>query len=359
MHSADVRNAVGQRVGFSIIDELGRVLVGAGTLLTHGLCQALIRRGLVQVYVMDGVADDIRPADTLTPQTRAVALQTVQRCYSGLEQGGRLPVEAVGRAVDEVIRDLLAAGPAAAEFASLQHASEMTFIHSVNVCVYALLIGHAMGVQSEELRALGIGALLHDVGKVLCAEVCHKTGPLTAEEWARVQQHPVDGFEMLRQYRELHLFVAHIAFQHHERMNGSGYPRALQGEQILPLARIAAVADSYEAMISDRPFSKGRPPHLAMAELRSRGSELFDPLVVRAFVQRLAVYPSATPVLLADGSVAVVADQTPNPRAPMVRLLGRAGHRFASQEEVPAVGPHAIQQVLEQWPRWLAAVTAS
>jgi HD-GYP domain-containing protein (c-di-GMP phosphodiesterase class II) len=164
---------------------------------------------------------------------------------------------------------------------------------------------------------------------------------------------------MLRQYRELHLFVAHVAFQHHERLDGSGYPRALQGEQILPLARIVAVADTYEAMISDRPFRRGRPPHLAMEELRTHSGHLFEPHVVRTFVQRMAVYPSATPVLLADGSVGVVVGQTANPRAPMVRLLGRAGRRFPEDEEVPAVGAHAIQQVLEQWPRWLAAAPAS
>ena len=359
MHIADVRDAVGQRIGFSITDDRGRVLVSAGTRLTNGLCQALVRRGCVQIYVMDGIADDIRPGDSLTPRTRSVALQTVQQCYAGAEQGGRIPVQAVNRAVDEVIRDLLAAGPAAAEFATLQHISEFTFVHSVNVCVYSLVIGHGMGVQGEELRALGVGALLHDVGKVLCADVCHKPGPLTPEEWARVQQHPVDGFEMLRQYRELHLFVAHIAFQHHERLNGSGYPRGLQGDAILPLARMVAVADSYEAMTSNRPFSKGRPAHVAMGELSAHCGDLFEPQVVRTFVQRMAIYPSATPVLLADGSIAVVVAQTPNPRVPTVRLLGRAGRVYADQEEVPAADTHAIQQVLDQWPRWLAAASAS
>ncbi len=359
MHIADVRDAVGQRIGFSITDERGRVLVNAGTRLTSGLCQALVRRGCVQIYVMDGVADDVGPGDSLTPRTRAVALQTVEQCYQGIEQGARIPVQAIHRAVDEVIRDLLAAGPAAAEFATLQHVSELTFVHSVNVCVYSLVIGHGMGVQGEELRALGIGALLHDVGKVLCADVCDKPGALTPDEWARVQQHPVDGFEMLRQYRELHLFVAHIAFQHHERVNGSGYPRGLQGEEILPLARIVAVADTYEAMTSDRPFSKGRPPHVAMEELRRRSGDLFEPQVVRLFVQRMAVYPSATPVLLRDGSVAVVVAQTANPRSPTVRLLGRAGRVYADQEEVAATDAYAIQQVLDQWPRWLAAASAS
>jgi putative nucleotidyltransferase with HDIG domain len=350
---------VGLRVGYGITDDRGRVLVAAGTRMSAGLCQALVRRGYMQIYVLDGIADDVVPDDALRPQTRALALRTVRSCYRDVGQGQPLPLEAISRTVDEVLRDLLASGGAATEFASLQGASEPTYLHSVNVCVYALVIGQAMGVHGEELRALGTGALLHDIGKVLCADVCDKPGPLTAEEWTRVRQHPVDGFEMLRQYRELHLFVAHIAFQHHERMDGSGYPRGLQGDQILLLARIAAVADTYDAIISARPFAKGRPPHEAMEELRSRGGNLFDPEVVRTFVQRMAIYPSATPVLLADGSLAVVVTQTTDPTTPVVRILGRAGQVYSDQEEGPASGDHAIRQVLNRWPRWLEEAFAS
>ncbi len=210
MRTADVRGTVGLWVGDGITDALGRVLVPAGTRMSAGLCQALVRRGYMQIYALDGIADDVAPNDALRPQTRALALWTVPCCH--LDMGRQPhPLEAIRRTVDEVLYDLLAAGGASREFASPQGASEPTDLHSLNVCVYSLVIGQARGVHGEEMRALNTGALLHDIGKVLCAEVCDKPGSLTANEWIRVRQHPVDGFEMLRRYRALLLVVAHIA----------------------------------------------------------------------------------------------------------------------------------------------------
>lgn len=348
-----MRNAVGFRLGQAVKDERGRVLLAVGTPITAGLCEALIRRGYAQVYALDGVADDIAPRDALAERTRSLATQTARRCFQHIERGDLLPLKAVGDAVEAILADILLARNVALEFATLRSISDYTFEHSVNVCVYSLLVGHAVGVGGEDLRALGAGALLHDVGKILCADLCTKAGPLSHEDWARIRQHPIDGFEMLRQHHELHLFVAHIAYQHHERMDGSGYPRGLMGDRILPLARIVAVGDVYDAMTADRPYAGGRPPHEAMEVVRTGAGALFDTEAVRAFLQRIAVYPVGTPVLLADSTIGVVVEQGQSPGEPIVRLLGRAGEVYRDPLHVPATGDAAVAQVLGQWPNWL------
>ena len=350
MRTVDIRAAVGGRLGVAVRDGRGRVLLAAGSPLTAGLCEALVRRGHAHVVLMDGVADDVLPQDALATQTRETATTTIRDCFGRLQQGENLPVRAVTAAMDAVLSDLHSVPAAALELAVLRTASDRGFVHSVNVCVYALLTGQAMGLHGVELRALGMGALLHDIGKVLCPDLCHREGPFSEEELRRLRQHPLDGFEMLRQHQDLHLFVAHIAYQHHERMDGSGYPRGLRGNRILALARVTSVANAYDARTGD-----GSPQSrlAAVEHLRRGAGHIFDADAVHALLRRLAVYPAGTPVLLADGTVAVVIDQGMDAGTPTVRLLGRAGRRFREQVHIPAAGPQAIAQVLPQWPAWL------
>lgn len=355
LRAVDLREAAGLRLGQSLLDERGRVLLAAGVRLTAGLCEVLLRRGYMQVYAADGVADDVAPQDALSPATRARAVAAARECYTRLAKGADLPLRQVMAAVDAVLDDLRTAPAVALEFDALRSVSAYTYVHSVNVCVYSLMIGQAQGLRPQDLRVLGAGALLHDVGKVLCADLCEKPGPLDEVEWARMRQHPIDGFEMLRHHHELHLFAAHIAYQHHERLDGSGYPRGLTGERILPWARLVAVADVFDAMTADRAYARARPRSEAMAELQRGAGLHYEAEVVRLFQRRMALYPSGTPVLLADGSVAVVVAQTEDPGQPLVRILGRAGRPLDMPEETRAAGDRGLRQVLTRWPPWLQA----
>lgn len=305
MHSVNVADAAGRRLGVPVRDEHGRILLAAGTPLTPGLCDALVRRGFRQVPVRDGVADDVAPRDALTERTRQVATEAARACFQNVQSGPGIPVRTVLRTVDAVIAELGAAPAAVQELATLRSLSDHTFVHSVNVCVNSVLIGLHLGIGGPDLRALGIGALLHDIGKILCIDLCQKTGTLSEADQARLRQHPIDGFEMLRQHHEIHLYAAHIAYQHHERVDGSGYPRGLTGDRILLLARIVAAANAYDTMVSDLARPRARSPHEAMRAILDQAERGFDPDVVRAFAQRLAVYPAGTAVALADGSVGV------------------------------------------------------
>ncbi len=353
----DTREAQGYRLAQAVADGNGRTLVAADAPLTGGLCDALVRRGFLHVLVKDGIADDVAPADALLPQTRSLALRTARRALDEVRVGEDLPLEAMRSAVEAILADLCNARDAVLEFSTLRSVSGYTYTHSVNVCVYSLLLARALGYAWSDLRLVGIGALLHDVGKLCCADLCAKEGPLTPDEWVRMREHPVYGFEMLRQHRELHLFVAHIAFQHHERLDGSGYPRGISGDEILPCARVVAVADIYDAVSAHRPYAPARSPAEAMAEVvRMAGSGL-DPNVVRAFVGRMAIYPSGTLVLLSDGCIGVVTGQGTSPQTPLVRRLGWADGReiLAEDTAVPVNAPLRVARTLARLPPWLEA----
>jgi diguanylate cyclase (GGDEF)-like protein len=156
--------------------------------------------------------------------------------------------------------------------------------HSERVVAYATAIGRAIGLSDNDLAALGIGALLHDIGKVGVSDaILRKPGALTPEEWAEMRQHPEIGHRMTSAIPFLHS-ASPVVRHHHERWDGAGYPDGLRGEDIPLMARVFAVADAYDAMLSDRPYRRGLAPEEALRRLQQDAGTQFDPLVVEAMV---------------------------------------------------------------------------
>jgi len=186
--------------------------------------------------------------------------------------------------------------------------------HSQRVVRCAVAIGKAMGISAEEMASLEVGALLHDIGKVgVSDQILRKNGPLTAEEWLEMRKHPEIGFGLTSRISFLD-HASPIVRHHHERWDGTGYPDGLCGENIPLAARIFAVADSFDAMVSDRPYRRGLPLEQIIGELQRGTSTQFDPQVVDVFIPLLANdewltsirtphFESATPLSLVKLSV--------------------------------------------------------
>jgi hypothetical protein len=156
--------------------------------------------------------------------------------------------------------------------------------HSQRVVAYATAIGRAMNLNAQELAALEVGALLHDIGKVGVSDaILRKNGPLTDDEWAEMKKHPEIGYQLTSGIPFLHA-ASPVVRHHHERWDGKGYPDGLAGEAIPLVARIFSVADSFDAMISDRPYRRGMPYEGAVRELQRVAGIQFDPQVIDAFL---------------------------------------------------------------------------
>ncbi len=157
--------------------------------------------------------------------------------------------------------------------------------HCRRVVEYSLLMGRNLRFSQDEMVRLSHGALLHDIGKIGVPDaILMKPGPLTEEEWAIMRTHPELGFQMVSDVRQLER-AREIILNHHERFDGRGYPRGLSGDAIPLPARVFSIADSFDAMISDRPYRKGLPLHEARAEVRRCAGTQFDPICVAAFDQ--------------------------------------------------------------------------
>ncbi|MGZ4132733.1 MAG: HD-GYP domain-containing protein [Actinomycetota bacterium] len=185
---------------------------------------------------------------------------------------------------------------------------EYTYHHMINVCVLSLALGNAIGLGREQVIDLGIGALLHDVGKVkVPRQILQQAGPLNEEQWRIVQHHPVDGTGLILQTsRDLYHPAATVVLEHHAAYDASGYPTLRGHRQPSLLSRIVAVADCFDAVTSTRPYRQPEERRQALALLQAGAGKGFDPRVVRAFVRVMGLYPIGSLAELSTGEIGVV-----------------------------------------------------
>ncbi|PSL44438.1 HD-GYP domain-containing protein (c-di-GMP phosphodiesterase class II) [Salsuginibacillus halophilus] len=317
-----------------IYSDNGQVLLQAGVTLTERLLSRLNNKGITYIYVEDKRTEDIEVTSPLNPQTRVEAMQTIKEQFQvAAEVPNKNPMfnrdvspawnQAFGNVVEKVMEDLQNSEEALSLLSDAFAYDSYIFTHSLNVTMYTLRLAMAHGYNRQELRAIGMGAILHDIGKMqLKPEVLHKTGKLDDHEFEHIKKHPEMGFLMLKDQPNISLLTAHCAYQHHERLNGSGYPRGIAEEAIHPYAKILAVADVFDAVTSNRVYRKAMLPHEGMEILYAGVGELFDDRLVDTFSRIIALYPNGMMVTLTDGREAVVVSQNGEMTSrPNVRVL--------------------------------------
>ncbi len=336
MRPAEVNSGlIGKKLAKTVFTADGRALLTAGVTLTPAYLEALRRRGFTVVYVENELLPDLEVDEALNSDTRVKATRIIKESMDRLAAGHEINVKAVSDAVNDILNDLAGNSDLVFSLSSLRSVDEYTFTHSVNVCAIALIVGQSLHYTRQDLHKLGVGALLHDIGKVQMGDIVRKPGKLTAEEWQRMQTHPTIGYELLRTNFEISLLSAHVAFQHHERVDGSGYPRGLAGGDIHEFGRIGAVADVYDALASDRPYRKRLDPLALAAELQAMAGSHLDQEIVRKLLARMALYPTGSIVLLNTRQVAVVVRQTRgDPARPVVRIVTDSEYELVDPWEV-------------------------
>ena len=205
--------------------------------------------------------------------------------------------------------------------------------------VYTLALAVKLGYNERELLEIGIGALLHDVGKMAVPlEILNKPGKLTKEEFEVIKTHPKVGYDMLKDLPNISLLTAHCALQHHERINGSGYPYGLKGDEIHEYAQIIGIADVFDAVTSHRSYRKPMLPHEALELLYSGVGTLYDIRYIQEFNQTIAVYPIGLTVVLSDGRVGIVVKQNKGlSTRPVVRIVKENGKSLDEPYDVDLV----------------------
>lgn len=211
--------------------------------------------------------------------------------------------DAVRNMVDSMFRN----PDALLSLSLIKKKDEYTFMHSVNVGVILMSFCRAMEMAEEDIIHVGVGGMLHDIGKMRTPEgILNKPGKLTDEEFAIMKQHVVYSRQILSETPGIAEISMHVAAQHHERYDGSGYPLGLQGDAINRFGQMAAIVDVYDAITSDRCYHKGNSPHLALKRMLEWSKFHFSPQLYQNFVQCVGIYPMGTLVRLENGLLAVV-----------------------------------------------------
>jgi putative nucleotidyltransferase with HDIG domain len=249
---------------------------------------------------------------------------------------GKPDADAAREMVDSLAQAVAQNRTALLSLTALKNYDNYTFTHMVNVSILTMGQARGVGIDGPLLREFGLAALMHDIGKVKTPnEILNKPGKLTDDEYTILKKHTVDGAEILRKTPEMPTLAPIVAFEHHLRADGTGYPAAVRPQLNLGTT-LCGIADVYDAMRSQRVYQPAFPTDRILAVLQRNDGKQFDQNLVRRFVQLVGIYPAGNLVLLDSGEVAVVLKpHAPDPYRPQVRvLIDRDGQSMATPRDL-------------------------
>lgn len=331
------RLEVGATVPFTLLDENDRVLLFRGQTVTEDILRRLKQKALdtVVVEVVEEVQEEVARED-VSLETKMKTLSCLEDTMEALAKGRSASLEPLEENVASILEEVRTHEELVIPIVQLKRHDDYTFTHSLNVAIIALFIGKFMGLGEEELLQLGLGALLHDLGKLrVPQEILRKPAALNDAEWQILRRHPLVGKSILDEQGNLKDPVKLIPLEHHEYLDGSGYPLHLGPSEVHLLARITAVSDVYEALTSERPYRRALPLAEAVEYLMGNAGYRLDERVVRTFVTHLSPYQVGDVVRLSDGREAVVSRLNPIlPFRPYVQVRVPDGRGGFTVEEI-------------------------
>jgi putative nucleotidyltransferase with HDIG domain len=330
----------GMVMATTVYNGQGKALIKSGVSVTERMIHRLIEMKIQYVYIEDGLSAGIEASDSIPVKVRQEAINKIDSTFTHLENNSvssnlvALEQSASGfkEVIDTILNEIKGSKDLLTLLTDVFAYDSYVFHHSFNVTLYTLAIGIELGMPPKQLDMLGLGAIMHDIGKMMVPEeILMKPGKLTYEEFKEVEKHSEYGFDILRKLHNVSLLVAHCAFQHHERLDGSGYPRGLKGDEIHPFAKIIAVADVFDALTSNRVYRNAMLPHEALEILYAGSGTLFDSNVIQAFKKSVAIYPNGMVVILNDGRRGIVESQNKDlTDRPVLRIIAEGGDQLTA-----------------------------
>lgn len=320
----------GMKIDQSIVDRLGRNLVTRGAILDEYIINSMLKMGVMSAYIQEGEYDPEEEANKLSPeaQKNVEKLRTSDRSKVTLSDSVRKRVaegiqfiynnpdsSEFANATNNIASDLMSAiennDAVAIDISALKTSDEYTFKHSVDVATISMILAKQQGFGRRQIYEIGVTGLLHDVGKIrVPAGILNKPDRLTDDEFSIMKQHSVYGYHMVKERPEYNEAIALGVLQHHEKMDGGGYPLGMVEKQISTYARILSVADIYDALVTERPYKPAYSQRDAVEMIMSMTTEL-DMTAMRSFLESMILYPVDTVVELSNGEKARVVKNNP------------------------------------------------
>jgi len=329
----------GSQLAKTLYSSDGRVLLRAGMTLDAKKLVRAEQIGFKSLYINDAFSTNTID-DVIDSQTRLKSIMQVKESYDAFEDysdaSGKANVNpwklsemryeylsGVKSTAGGIVEALLNRKNITISIQDVKQMEEYLYQHTVNVAVLSVLLGMDQGLPEEDLENLAIGALFHDIGyNFISKSILSKPGPLTNKETEEIRTHTTEGYQHLKDDVDINSHIRMIVLQHHEWMNGSGYPHGLTSTNIHPLSKIVAIADVYDALTSDRPYRQALPPNEAIEFLLGHANQQLDEELVKRFIKLIIPYPVGTLVKLSNGEIGVVDRLYENfPLRPVVKVI--------------------------------------
>lgn len=281
----------GQIIAKNVYDKEGRLLLKEGTIIKKLYIKRLNDMGLPFVYVKDELLEkEIVQEDLVSDNVKVNFVRVMMNVHQNVKSGKEIEGKDVHDIINKVLEDVSSSKNLIVSGIDFYSDRVKFFVHSLNVSVLSILIGKYLGYNDFQIKDLALGAMLHDIGKI--------------EDEG--ESHPEKGFEILKNMREIKGQVAHVAFQHHENYDGSGYPRNLRGNDIQEYAKIVAIANYYDKLSFMNPQESRMYPYQALEKVMSLSRTMFDPKLVEIFTKHVAPFPVGSFIRLSNQRYGVV-----------------------------------------------------
>lgn len=327
----------------TIFDKDGRILLAEGIKLTDGLLRRVKANNIYSVYIHDEYSQN-EIEDIIKPELRQRSIKLIKETFSNFTNGMNPSsyiskkqaiaikyeyTQSINQVVKLILDEVLSKKNIFVSLVDIKSMDNYTYEHSVNVTILSLIIGIELNLNKDQLFDLAVGAMLHDLGKAFIpVEILSKAGELLANEYEIVKGHSAKGYEYLKDNIDISGIARMIVLQHHERVDGKGYPLGLQGQGINNLAKIVSIADVYDALTSDRPYRRAMSPNEALEYLMGGIDKYFEYEYVKAFIRKVIPYPEGSLVSLSNGEIAVI-NKVNNefPLRPQIKVIKKFNDR--------------------------------
>ncbi len=315
-----------------VFDKEGKLLLSSVRITDDEQIAALKKQGVLYAYIKesrsspspdkwidDGVGSEVMSEGlgkreecyykelSKAKEVHRVTLEAARNTLRDVRMGKQISVKPIEQAAEGMVSSIMRNPDALVSLAQIKGYDEYTYVHSVNVGILIISLVHSMGYPPELMLEGGIGGLLHDIGKMRVPEhILNKPGKYTEEEFSIMKKHPENGLIILKNSRSISDFSKIVVIEHHERYDGSGYPKGIRSKEIHEIGLIAAVADVYDAMTTDRIYRSAWTPQKALAMIFQGCDKEYSRRIVELFTKNLGIYPVGSFVRLASGEMGIV-----------------------------------------------------
>ena len=329
----------GMVLGQSLFNTAGGSYLVKGQPVTIDYIRKLRQIGIQSVTVtsMDPAHKLPPPPDVIEEKTRINAISTVYNTFQSIEENGTLDTTALQRVTDSIVFDLFENRNNLVQLTDIRAHDAYTFAHSVNVAVLSAMMGMLCHMPRDEISLITLGGLLHDLGKVdVSSAILTKNRGLSDREFKIMKNHPLDGSRRILNVSDLpkKSILAAIAAQHHEHIDGSGYPNGITGNEMHHYAKITAIADVYDALTSERPYKKAYMPNIAYNIMHNINKGQFDQDLLDTFFNNVALYPEGAVLKTTFGFAVVKESRFGRTTTPIIILFADTNGKLLNERSV-------------------------